>query len=93
MGVIEALLPHLLKQSSAEILIISLGLAFAPNAFTATYSATKAALHSYSQSLRFQLKDTSVKIVEIIPPYVQTRLGGDSQVTDPKAMPLKDFIC
>jgi uncharacterized oxidoreductase len=77
MRLTDALLRHLLKQGSATIMTASSGLAFVPNAFNPTYSATKAALHSYSQSLRFQLKDTSVKVIEIVPPYVQTRLGGE----------------
>jgi uncharacterized oxidoreductase len=88
----DALLPHLLKQPSAAIIILTSGLGFVPSAFYPTYSATKAALHSYSQSLRFQLKDTSVRVVEVVPPYVQTQLGGTFQATDPNAMPLNDFI-
>lgn len=87
----DALLPHLLKQPSATIIILTSGLGFVPSAFYPTYSATKAALHSYSQSLRFQLKDTSVRVIEIVPPYVQTQLGGTFQATDPNAMPLNDF--
>src|SRR6266436_1045110 len=92
MRLTNALMPHLLKQRSAAILIVSSGLAFVPSAFVPTYSATKAALHSYAQSLRFQLRDTSIQVIEIAPPYVQTELGGKSQANDPNAMPLKDFI-
>ena len=88
----NALLPHLLKQESAAIMTVSSGLAFMPNAQTATYSATKAALHSYTQSLRYQLINTGVEVIEIIPPYVQTHLSGESQATDPHAMPLADYI-
>ncbi|HEX8812084.1 MAG TPA: oxidoreductase, partial [Terracidiphilus sp.] len=47
-------------------------------------------IHSYSQSLRHQLKDTKIEVLEIIPPYVQTDLMGGA--ADPRAMPLKDFI-
>jgi len=92
MRLTNALMPHLLQQRSAAILIVSSGLAFVPSAFVPTYSATKAALHSYAQSLRFQLRRTSIRVIEIAPPYVQTQLGGRSQATDPNAMPLRDFI-
>jgi uncharacterized oxidoreductase len=86
-----ALMPHLLKQTSATILNVSSGLAFVPLAMTPTYCATKAAIHSYTQSLRYQLKDTSIKVLEIIPPWVATELMGETP-TDPRAMPLDAFI-
>jgi uncharacterized oxidoreductase len=87
-----ALLPLLKAQPKATIMTVSSGLAFVPMAITPTYCATKAALHSYSQSLRYQLKDTQVQVLELIPPYVQTELMGSRQANDPNAMPLKDFI-
>ncbi|MBN9456105.1 MAG: SDR family oxidoreductase [Bosea sp.] len=87
-----ALLPHFLKQPRATVLTVSSGLAFVPLALTPTYSATKAAIHSWSIGLREQLKDTSVEVVEIAPPYVQTELMGAQQAADPAAMPLADFI-
>ncbi len=87
-----ALLPLLQKQPSATVMTVSSGLAFLPLAMTPTYCATKAAIHSYSQSLRYQLRDSVVKVVELIPPYVQTTLMGDHQANDPRAMPLKEFI-
>ncbi len=86
-----ALLPHLLKQPRAAILTISSGLAFVPLATTPTYSATKAAIHSWSMALREQLKATSVEVIEIAPPYVQTELLGPQQAVDPAAMPLAEF--
>ena len=87
-----ALLPHLRRQPRATIMTVSSGLAFVPLAMTPTYCATKAAIHSYSQSLRYQLKDTSVQVIEIVPPYVQTELMGSHQANDPAAMPLGEFI-
>jgi uncharacterized oxidoreductase len=87
-----ALVPHLLKQPRSVIMTVSSGLAFVPLAMTPTYCATKAAIHSYTQSLRYQLKDTSIQVLELIPPYVQTELMGPQMASDPTAMPLKDFI-
>jgi uncharacterized oxidoreductase len=86
-----ALLPHLLKQPQATVLTVSSGLAFVPLAATPTYSATKAAIHSWSIGLREQLRNTSVEVIEIAPPYVQTELLGPHQAVDPAAMPLADF--
>lgn len=70
------LLPHLLKQKAGAIINVSSGLAFMPLAFMPTYCLTKAALHSFTLSLRHQLKGTAVRVVEIIPPMVNTDLGG-----------------
>jgi uncharacterized oxidoreductase len=89
---IAALLPHFLKQPHAAIMTVSSGLAFVPLALTPTYCATKAAIHSYSESLRYQLKSTSVEVIELAPPYVQTELMGSQQAADPRAMPLKDYL-
>ncbi len=88
----SALLPHLLKQGRAAIVNVSSGLGFVPLPAGPTYSASKAALHSYTQSLRWQLRETPVEVLEIIPPYVQTELGGPSQLVDPRAMPLQEYI-
>lgn len=87
-----ALLPHLLQQRRAAVINVSSGLAFVPLALTPTYCATKAAIHSWTQSLRWQLRDTPVEALELIPPYVQTELMGPHQAADPRAMPLQDFI-
>jgi uncharacterized oxidoreductase len=66
--------------------------AFVPRNGFPTYCASKAFLHSWLQSLRFQLKETSVEVLELVPPYVQTELSGPDQVNDPEAMPLADYI-
>jgi uncharacterized oxidoreductase len=87
-----ALLPQLLKQPHATIFTESSGLGFIPMALTPTYNATKAAIHSWTQSLRYQLRATNIQVIEIVPPYVQTELMGSAQAADPRAMPLKDFI-
>jgi uncharacterized oxidoreductase len=85
-----ALLPHLLEQPRAAILNISSGLAFLPLALTPTYCATKAAIHSYTLSLRYQLRSTGIEVLELIPPYVATNLMSGAD--DPRAMPLHQFI-
>lgn len=87
-----ALLPHLKQQPKATVMTVTSGLAFVPLAMTPTYCATKAAMHSWSVSLRYQLRNTSVEVLELAPPYVQTELMGEHQATDPRAMPLADFI-
>jgi uncharacterized oxidoreductase len=85
-----ALLPHLKQQPKATIMNVSSGLAFVPLALTPTYCATKAAIHSYTQSLRWQLRSSDIEVVEIIPPYVQTDLMDGAE--DPRAMPLNEYI-
>lgn len=86
------LLPLLRRQACSTVVNVSSGLAFLPRADTPTYSATKAAIHSFSESLRHQLQGTGVDVVEIAPPYVQTELMSAQQAVDPRAMPLAEFI-
>jgi uncharacterized oxidoreductase len=88
----EALLPHFLKQKAAAIITVTSGLAFLPLAMTPTYCATKAAIHSFTESLRYQLRETSIEVKELVPPYVRTSLMGERQATDPNAMALDAFI-
>ena len=85
-----ALLPLLRKQPHSTIVNVSSGLAFVPMARTPTYCATKAAIHSYTQSLRYQLQGTTTEVLELIPPYVATDLMDGA--SDPRAMPLGKFI-
>ncbi|PSK92432.1 SDR family oxidoreductase [Taibaiella chishuiensis] len=76
----ELLLPLLLQQEQAAIVNVSSITAFVPGNRVSTYSASKAALHSYSQSLRFSLAGTPVKVFELMPPLVNTdfsqEIGG-----------------
>ena len=88
----SALIEQLKSQPAAYIINVTSGLAFVPLAPAAAYSATKAFMHSYSLSQRYLLKDSTVKVLDLAPPYVQTELGGEQQMNDPRAMPLKDFI-
>lgn len=87
----HALLPHFLTQEDATIVTVSSGLAFVPLVATPTYDATKAAIHAWSLALRAQLADTSVDVVEIVPPGVQTDLMP-GHADNPQMMPLADFI-
>ncbi len=85
-----ALMPLLQRQAKATIMNVSSGLAFVPLSATPTYCATKAAIHSYSLSLRYQLQSTAVEVLELIPPYVATELMGPADKG--RAMPLDEFI-
>ena len=71
---ISALMPMLKSRPEAMIVNVTSGLAIAPRAGGPVYCATKAALRSYSQALRYQLKDTSVHVLEALPPVVETKL-------------------
>jgi uncharacterized oxidoreductase len=86
----NALTDHLVRQPEAAIVNVSSGLAFVPLSGTPTYNATKAAIHSYTVSLREQLKG-KVEVIEIVPPGVQTELTP-GQSTREGYMPLDEFI-
>jgi len=85
-----ALVEHLKKQESAAVINLSSVLGFVPLAMAAVYSSTKAAMHSYSLSLRYKLRRSSVSVLEIAPPWVQTDLLHSNN--EPRAMPLAEFI-
>ena len=85
-----AFIEHLKQQPDAVLINNSSVLAFLPLATNALYSATKAAIHSYTLSQRFLLRDTGVQVIEISPPWVDTDLIYKSG--DPRAMPLDEFI-
>jgi len=87
---VNAFLPQLLTADDAAILNVSSALAFVPVPAAPTYCATKAALHSYTESLRVQLAGTSVQVIEIAPPNVRTNLLGQQE--DEHAIPLDDFL-
>ncbi|MDJ1499746.1 SDR family oxidoreductase [Xanthocytophaga agilis] len=81
----EKLLPILKKQPESAIVQVSSVVAFVPNHKLSTYSASKAALHSYSQSIRISLENTSVKVFELMPPLVNTdfskEIGGENGIS------------
>jgi uncharacterized oxidoreductase len=82
-------LPHLAEKSSAAIINVSSGLAFTPMAAAPIYSATKAALHSFTMSLRHQLSTSRIEVIEVAPPAVNTDLGGEGLHTF--GVPLNEF--
>ncbi len=88
---IAAFIEHLRAQQDATIVTVSSGLAFAPLKVTPTYNASKAAIHMLSESIRLQLADTSVKIVELVPPAVRTGLLPGQEESE-FAMPLDEFV-
>lgn len=88
---ISAFIEHLLAQPDATIMTVSSGLAFAPLSVTSTYNATKAAIHQLSESLRLQFAGSNVRVVELVPPSVQTELMPGHR-DEPTAMPLDEYI-
>jgi len=88
---IGAFVEHLQTRPDATIVTVSSGLAFAPWALTASYNASKAAIHMLSESIRLQLADTTVKVVELVPPAVRTSLLSGQENME-AALPLADFV-
>jgi uncharacterized oxidoreductase len=88
---IAAFIEHLAARPDATIITVSSGLAFTPLAATPSYNASKAAIHLLSESIRLQLADTTVKVVELEPPSVRTALLPGQEDSE-FAMPLDEFI-
>ena len=88
---IAAFVEHLQAQPAATIMTVSSGLAFAPLKVTPSYNASKAAVHMLTESLRLQLADTSVELVELVPPAVRTDLLPGQRDSE-FAMPLDQFV-
>jgi short-subunit dehydrogenase involved in D-alanine esterification of teichoic acids len=88
---IAAFVEHLQAQPDATIITVSSGLAFAPLKVTPSYNASKAAIHMLTESIRLQLADTNVKIMELEPPAVRTSLLPGQEVSE-FAMPLEEFV-
>ena len=86
----SALMEHLKSKEAAAIANVTSVLGFVPLALAAVYSATKAAMHSYTLSQRYLLKDTGISLIEIAPPWVRTELMNSSE--EERAMPLDEFI-
>lgn len=87
---IAALTEHLSTRPGAAIMTVSSGLAHAPLRATPSYNATKAAIHMLSETLRLQLADTGVQVIELVPPAVRTALLPGQETSD-FAMPLDEF--
>lgn len=77
-------IPQFLNMEDAAIINVSSGLGIVPKESASVYCATKAAIHSFSKSLRWQLEETSIKVFEIIPPIVETAMTagrGNGKIT------------
>lgn len=83
---VKQFLPHLKNKAHAAIINVSSGLAFVPLPTAPVYCSTKAALHSFTQSLRVQLQRTHVKVFEVAPPATQTELLGSFDAEDMKGI-------
>jgi uncharacterized oxidoreductase len=83
---VKKFLPHLKSKPAAAIVNVTSGLAFVPLPTSPVYCATKAALHSFTMSLRVQLKQTAIKVFELAPPATDTELLKSSDPEDMKGV-------
>ena len=90
--IVGAILPDLRHLPDASIMVTTSNLAFVPRSTFPTYCATKAFLHSWLQSLRHQLRNTSIEVLELVPPYVRTELTGANQLSDPRGMSVDAYV-
>ncbi|AXH34790.1 SDR family NAD(P)-dependent oxidoreductase [Humibacter sp. BT305] len=88
--VIDAFTPHLIESGSGTVMTVSSGIGFLPFPLMATYGASKAAVHAYSEALRVQLADSGVDVVELVPPAVATT--PENKQLNPHALDLEDFL-
>lgn len=88
--VIDAFTPHLIERGAGTIMTVSSGIAFLPFPLMATYAASKAAVHAYSEALRAQLAGTGVDVVELVPPAVATT--PEQHQLNPAALELDDYL-
>src|SRR5438270_12841703 len=82
----------ILTRNKGSLINVSSGLAFVPLPPAPIYSATKAAIHSYTQSLRFQLAETGVEVIEIIPPAVKTDMTAEVVQGGPSVIPTNELV-
>ena len=85
--VIDAFTPHLIDRGAGTIITVSSGIAFLPFPPMATYGASKAGVHAYSEALRAHLAGTGVDVVELVPPAIATGMGS----VNPHALPLDAY--
>lgn len=87
--VVDAFTPHLLARGAGDVVTVTSGIAFLPFPLMASYAASKAGVHAYTEALRAQLAGTGIDVTELVPPAVAT--SGQEQV-NPHALPLEGFL-
>ncbi len=87
---VDAFLDHLQTRPDSTLMTVSSGLAHTPLAATPTYNGTKAFIHQFTESIRLQLADTTVQVIELVPPAVRTELLPGHSANE-HALPLDAF--